>query len=165
MAVTKNLRDGTIKIRDGTTPANEVEIAIDEGDLSFTVHDNVINVLDRGDLSHMRKGDEAPVDLNFSIKFVEFLQSNGNPETLWEAIRNVGACAGWATTNDDGGDVFTIDIELSIASPTSGESTESIVFSKVRGEFEFSEGDEYNTLSFTGTAFVTVPTISKAPWS
>jgi len=157
--VTKNLRDGQLVIQDNAA-VNTITLALEEGNLSFTVTKNVIEVLDRGVLSHMRQGDEVPVTLSFGIKFIEFYTS-GDDETLYEAVMNEAGGAAWISTNDDGGDVYTVDMLFTIATPTSGEEAEIITFTKVRGNFTFNEGDEYNTLAFDGTAFQTAPTIAK----
>ena len=159
--VTKNLRDGMIKIQDSGA-SNEVMLVLDSGDLNFTENPNpVINVLDRGDLSHMRQGDEVPVTLSFSVKFTEFMSQGSNPVTLREALLMVEAASAWTSSNDDGGDVDTIDIEFLILSPTSGDQNELLTFTKVHGTLEFAEGDEFNTLSFEGEAFMVSPTIEK----
>ena len=159
--VTKNLRDGLIKLQDNAA-ANETTLILDSGDLNYTENPNpVINVLDRGDLSHMRQGDEVPVTLSFSVKFTELISQGSTPVTLREALLLVEGASAWTSSNDDGGDVSTIDIEFLILSPTSGEQNELLTFTKVHGSLEFAEGDEFNTLSFEGEAFITSPTIAK----
>ncbi len=159
--VTKNLRDTVMSVKDNAA-SNQIWLALEEGNLTFETFNNVVEVLDRGDLSHMRQGDEQPCTLSFGTKFIEFIQQAGAAdETLYEAITNTGAAAAWVSSNSDGGDVYTVDIDFLIISPTSGESNELVAFTKVRGQFSFAEGDEYNTLSFEGTAFIVRPAITK----
>ena len=160
--VTKNLRDGSIKIFDGSTPPERVDVACDEGNFTYTEHPKEAKeISDRGGLSHLREGDEVPVDWSFGVKFREFLSQGSNPITPHEAMMRRGAAAAWVTTNDDGGDVATIDLELTIATPTSGEVPQSVLLKKCYNiQEEFAEGDEYNTLAFSGKAFVAAPTIT-----
>lgn len=159
--VTKNLRDAEVKLYDGTGSPNEIILALEEGDLTFETTNNVNNILDRGILSHMRKGDEAPVPVTFTMKFTEMISQGSNPVTVYEAVEKVGAAAAWITTNTDGGDVYTLDMEVKIDTPTSGEDAELILLEKLHGKFNFAEGDEYDTLTFEGEAFITRPAISK----
>jgi len=164
---TRNLRDGELMLRDASDPVNYVILALDEGDLAFTQTRpqgaNAIHVLDRGDLSHMRQGDEAAVALTFTVKYVEAVkQTGGTICTAYEAVNRIGCAAAWASTNNDGGDVYTLDGFFFITAPAgSGEESEEIIFRRLHGDFNFSEADEYNTLSFDGRAFQSTPEINK----
>jgi hypothetical protein len=162
--VTKNLRDAVLKIKDGTTPtALEIEVVLDEGDLSADETLNTMNILDRGSLDHMRPGDEEPVKVTFTTKFVEYRQQAGAPDpTPYEALKKIGGAASWVSTNQCG-EVYCVDLEFTIASPTSGEVDEVITFPDFHpNTISFKEGDEYNTLAVDGEAFVTAPTIVKS---
>lgn len=162
--VTKNLRDGELVVKDGTTPtANDITVALDEGDLGIDETLNTVNVLDRGSLDHMRQGDEEPVRVTFTLKFVEYLKQSGDSDpSVYEVLTQQGGAAAWASTNDDGGDVFTLTLEFTIASPTSGDQDETITLTKFHPtSISFKEGDEYNTLGVEGEAFITRPSVAK----
>ena len=159
--VTKNLRDSTIVMNDNV--AETITLAIEEGDLAYTEADGVVRVLDRGDLSHMRQGDEAAVEGSMSMKYVEFIKQTGavNP-TAYEALSQTGGAAAWVSTNADGGDVYTLEMVVTIVSPTTGEDDETITFAFLHAEnIEFNEGDEYNTLSFTFLDWEVRPSYAK----
>jgi len=160
VSVTKNLRDGTLVLSDSGA-ANSITLACEEGDLRFAESNAVINVLDRGDLSHMRQGDEVPVTLSWTLKFIELISSDTGIPTAYEAIKNIQAASGWTSTNTDGGDVFTLDMVFTISTPTATEKDEIITFANAHGAMEFAEGDEYNTLAFTGEAFIVAPEVAK----
>lgn len=159
--VTKNLRDGVITIYDGTsyTP-NELEVIIEEGNLTFKEEKTVVEVKDRGALSHLRPGEEISVKGSFSIKFRQFLQQEGATDpSVYEALTKTGGASAWVSTNTDGGGVYTVGIRFEIATPTSGEKAEKITFDPVFiPGIDFKEGDESNELSFEFTAFQTKPT-------
>lgn len=161
--VTKNLRDATMKIEDGAGTPNSITLALEEGDLSYAIKQNVINVLDRGSLSHQREGDEEPVTGSFTVKYVELIKqtASSNP-TPYEALTQTGAAASWTSTNTDGGGVYNTSIILEINDPDATNQDERTTLSKVRAtSIDFSEGDEYNTLAFEFQAFVTKPTVAK----
>ena len=69
---TRNLRQGRVRIVSGDLPVRlETTAAFTEGDLTWTRTKNVIQVKDRGGLSHLRRGDEEPVTFSFSAKFTD----------------------------------------------------------------------------------------------
>jgi len=164
---TRNLRDGELYIYDGSGGLNGVTLALDMGDLSWeqTRMDGrgAVNVSDRGSLSHLRPGVKVPVRLAFSVKYVECYKQAGDLIcTAYEAIHREGCAAAWVTTNTDNGTVYTVDMDFTItAPPGSGEDDERIRFQRVHGDVNFSEGDEYNVLSFEGEAFMAAPLIAK----
>jgi hypothetical protein len=162
--VTKNMRDSTITFYDGTLPtAQSLVLVLEEGDFKFSTTRNVINILDRGVLSHQRPGNEEVVTGSLTIKFVEFIkQSALTTPVPYEVVTHTGAAASWVTTNTDSGDVYNFDMKLDIVDPVSANGNERIVLSKVFVTgVEFGEGDEYNTLAFNFQAFITAPTVSK----
>lgn len=162
-SVTKNLRDGVLTIQDDGA-ANSIEVLLDEGNLRITQNENVINVLDRGSLSHMRPGDEQPVEVSFDIKFVEYIkQVAGANETPYEALTKTGGASAWVTTNTTGdASLYTTDLSFEIATPVTGDFDETITLSMFKvTQIEFAEGDEYDTLAVTGQAFIVRPTIVK----
>ena len=165
MSTTKNMRDGSIKVSDGTLPtANELLIALSGGDLEWTEERNVTAILDRGKLSHFRGGDEVPVSVSFSLKYVELIkQAFAAEPTLYEALKFLGAASGWQTTNaDECSDIKTLDLTFLIASPCPSEEDEEVVFSKFYyTSINPKEGEEFNTIDVEGTAFITAPLVSK----
>jgi len=159
--VVKNLRDGELKLFDGDSPENSQLLALDEGNLQFTVASNVEQILDRGTLSHMRPGDEAAVEGSFAVKFTEFLNQGSNPTTPWEAFKQVGNAASWVSTNDDEGGVYTIGLRFTVRSTSTDEEDERITFAKVVAtSIQFQEGNP-NTLTVNFIDFETAPTIEK----
>ncbi len=162
--VVKNMADGFITIEDGSSPANSVQIVVDEGDLSFNVaqRESVV-LMDRTDLGSLRKSKARPCSGRFQVKFKEFLQTgSGYPITPHEALFGVGAASGWASTNDDGGDVRAVRIRFTCVSPVQGEQAEDIVFEKCYDLNEvFSEKVEADILAVAFKDFEERPTITK----
>jgi len=152
---TRNLRDGVVTLYDLTRTAH-MTIALDEGDLSWTQTQNVIEVMDRGVLDHIRAGDESPMDISFTIKY-QNLQAD-TVTTAYEAIRGVGEAATWDSTRNE--DVYCFSADFRVLN-TSDTTEETISFRDCfYTSLEFSEGDEYDTLAVTGRSFTTAPTIT-----
>jgi len=96
------------------------------------------------------------------VKFKEFLSATGYPVTPHEALFGVGAASGWKSTNDDGGDVRTVRIRFTCASPVAGEQAEDIVFAKCFDLKEsFSEKADADILAIDFKDMEERPTISK----
>jgi len=163
--VTKNLRDGVLTVTDGASAS--VVVYLDEGDLSFTRTSEFVQVLDRGALSHTRKGNEVPVPVSFSVKFVGFQQDVGGAISLYEALTQTGGASGWTSDSEDGqgnafDGVYSVILTFVINDgKASAAAQDTLAFAMFHTEsIDFSEGDDYDTLSVSGFAFETTPTIS-----
>ena len=158
--ITRNLRDGVLTVFDqGANSA--ATLTLDEGDLTWTEVQNVIEVLDRGTLDHIRKGDEAAMDVSFSIKFHDFYTPSAGDDGFYpyEAIKGVNQCSNWTSTRNE--DVYCVSLEFQIWNDDDTAVIETIKFFDFYWtSIEFSEGDEYNTLSVSGRSFATEPEIS-----
>ena len=111
-----DLKDVTLKIRDGATPTpNEIEIKIGEGNLTYSENRNIEYTLDRGLLDEVRKGDEVPMDVSFDFVW-EFIKgssaSAGAPPTIEDALKNTGQAAAWVSTDPDTCRPYAVDIIL-----------------------------------------------------
>lgn len=111
-----DLKDVTIKLIDGTTPtANELEIKIGEGNLTYSESRNIEYILDRGRLDEVREGDEIPMDITFEFVW-EFIKgssdSAGSPPTIEDVLKNIGNAATWISTDSDVCRPFAIDVVL-----------------------------------------------------
>ncbi len=170
---TRNLTHGSISLQDGQANKNTLAIALDNGDLNFTRTKTHVTVSNRGVLDHQSRGMETPVQLSFSIPFSQF----GSKTT--QAI--VAAGAGGAVTDFsvkdfliNGGalltsangrnDVFAVDAIFTIANPAiSGDENEILTFTDlVIDDVSFAESEEFDGLTFTGTALLTEPTSARA---
>lgn len=158
----KDLSDATIKIEDGAATANTITVAVDEGNLQYTVQRPDYTILDRGSLSHLRQADEVEVEGSFSVHFTEHINqtSESTPE-LYEVMTFSGDAASWTSTNDDNGDVKTLTMKFEIVDPDATRENERLTFNKVRFKnIQFQEGRP-DSLSCDFAAFVTSPTIAK----
>ena len=167
MAVTnlvRNLRDGELVIKDGSTPALSLALLLDEGDLTWTQRQRTIEVKDRGSIAagHLRKGDEESVSLSFSAKWTQLLgksASSGDPLQLYELL--TFAAGTGATSTSGNGQQQTLRFEFTVTDPA-GVASETITFAKVyRETLTMSEAADYNVIAFTGRDFEVAPTVAR----
>ncbi|QDT67068.1 hypothetical protein [Calycomorphotria hydatis] len=164
--ITRNLRDGELVIKDGTSPTPlSLTVLLDEGDLSWSERSNTIEVKDRGSITdgHTRIGEDESVSLSFSAKWTQLIgkaADAGDPLQLYEVL-TFASGTGLQSTSADG-EQQTLQLEFTITDPA-GVANELITFSKVyREQITMSEGEDYNTISFSGRSFETQPTISRS---
>ena len=156
---TIDLKNTTMKIKDGKTVPNEVEILIGEGNFNWTEHIERKYELDRGSLDTVADGDEIPMDVNFDFKWV-FIKAM-TPDTLptvEEALKKIGKASAWITTSSDACEPYCIDIELTNAPSCGSEQQEIITFPDFRHE-ELAHDLRNASIACSGRCNATVPTI------
>ena len=162
--ITRNLRDGELKIKDGSSTPQSLTVLLDEGDLTWTQRQNTIEVKDRGSISagHTRKGDDESVSVSFTAKLTQLLGTaadSADPLQLYETLMFEPG-AGIISTSD-AGEQETLTLEFTVLDPA-GNASEIILFEKVyRESLTMSEGDDTNLIAFTGKAFQTAPTVAR----
>lgn len=158
---TRNLRDDEIVVSDGGSQS--LTLLLDEGDLSWTEPENTVIVLDRGILDHTRPGDEEPIDLSYSVKWTSLISltvtGSGDGSAFYEMINNFDGTS--YTSIAPAGEKFALRHQFTLTDPAAGALTsEQITFSQVfKTSLSMSEGDDFNTISFSGTDFETQPII------
>lgn len=160
----RNLRDGELVIKDGSSPAKSLTVLLDEGDLSWTQRVRTIEVKDRGSIAagHTRKGDDESVSLSFSAKWTQLLGKSANsadPLQLYELLTFATALG--LTSTSGVGQQDTLQFEFTVTDPT-GAASEKITFAKVyRENLTLSEGADYNVIAFTGRDFEVSPAVER----
>ena len=155
---TRNIRDGELIITDGN--AQTVTLDLEDSGLSWEESRAVINVLDRGVLSHMRLGDEAPATGNIGLKFQQFF-GNATTPSLHEIFTRTGNATGWSSTNTDLGDVYTVKMVFKIyAVDNTVLETVTFNFACLNGAMSFAEGDEFDTFTAAFQDHEVMPTVA-----
>lgn len=159
--LSRNLRDGQMVVNDGAGSPKTVTLTLDEGDVSWTETLETREIMDRGALDHTRPGNEVACDLSFSIKWnqlISYTAASSDGNVLYEMVNNLGSVY---TSTSGTGQQFTLEYVFTCTSPTSS-GTETVTFAKVfKTSMDMSEGDDYNTVSFSGRDFETKPTIAR----
>lgn len=165
---TRNLRHGSIKLKDGAGTPKVKVVTIDEGNLTFDESTPGVVVKHRLALDHWSKGEEHEVPVSFTIKFAEYgskstaaLSTTASTCSFRDFIQ--GTFAGLTTTSGRS-DVFTCTVEFTISNPvSSGDEQEVLAFTQFKCEsLKFSEGAEYNTIACSGRALLTTPTSTRS---
>lgn len=162
--LTRNLRDGELVILDGASPPKSLTLVLDEGDLSWTQRQKTIEVKDRGSIAagHTRRGDDESVALSFTARWTQLLSrsiSSGDPLALYETLMFSDG-AGIVSTSQPG-EQETLTLQFTVLDPA-GVASERITFEKVyRESLTMAEGNDSNTIAFSGKAFQTAPTVTR----
>lgn len=161
--LTRNLRDGQLTVNDGTGTPKSVTLILDEGNLRWTETDNTIEVKDRGALDHTRPGDQNSCEMSFTTKWTQLLQgslSAGDGYVLYEMVNDSG---GSFISTSAAGEQYTLEYVFVVNSPDGVTAKgEIITFNKVyKKTLVCGEGNEYNTVEFSGVDFETKPVITR----
>jgi len=163
--LTRNLRDGELVILDGSTPTpKSLTVVLDEGDLTWTERARTIEVKDRGSIAdgHTRPGEEESVQLSFTARWTQLLgrfATDADPLQLYEFINFLSGLSIASTSQS--GEQQTLQYEFTVTDPA-GVASEKISFAKVYKEtLVLAEGDDSNTIGFTGRDFELRPTVSR----
>lgn len=150
---TRNLRDAVITITDNASPTpNSVTVAADEGNLEWSVEQDVRQIMQRGAIDSLRKGDEKMIELSFTAKMTQLL---GASCTLWEIVTGTGNAAAYTYTAKtgagydlaDAGDVNVMQLIFTITQIEGG--SEIITFPNCAWlGIGFSEGDDYDKMPY-----------------
>ena len=105
-----SLKDTTIKIKGGGV-AEEVEIKVGDGNISWTESRELEYLKDRGQLDAVEETEENPVEVEFTIRW-EFFRVVGSI-TPYDALTHQNDAANWATTDQvDPCGPKSVDIEI-----------------------------------------------------
>ena len=158
MSVTRNLRDGTITLRDGSATPKTLVIPISTGDFAFDINIPAFIVMNRGKIDSRKTGDEAAIDISFSILFEQwsFGQGLSTGISVADAFQGVGGAATWVSTDACG--PFSINIQFDMNDPCTPGKKETPLFGKFHADkLAFKEGNESNSLAISGKALQQLP--------
>ncbi len=163
MSNTRNLRDATLKIVDGTadTPLY-LEIPIMDGDLSWSEKHPTMIVKNRGKIDSRKEGDEEAMEVSFSFLFEQYQFATGEATgvSVHDALYGTGGAAAegaaWVSTDSCG--PYAIDLEFTIANPCADGEAEVLTFPKFHADkFDFKEASEANKCTVSGSSLAQVP--------
>lgn len=155
---THNLRDGRLFLKDGAGTPNTLEVQLLEGELQFTNAKNRIVVMDRGDIDHVREGDQVPVALSFSFKHWKLYDAS--TPTPYQFLEKEGPAAGYTSTRAADSDVWCMDLDFYVVDALGG-TDEKVAFTDFFAtSVQFAEGSDYNKVSVQGQALQVKPTLS-----
>jgi hypothetical protein len=154
-----DLKDTTVKIKDGGS--NSIEVKIGEGNLSWTERRNMQYTLDRGLLDEVREGDQVPVEvsLDFLWEYITGTTGTGGLPTVEDALKRINAAAAWVSSDSDACRPFAVDIEIAnVPSPSGCGDSETITLSDFRYE-ELGHDLRAGSISVSGKCNITQATV------
>ena len=158
MAGTKNLRDATLIIQDGSSPTKKtLTIPIMDGNLTYTVTDPSFTVRNRGKIVTRKKGDETEIDVSFSFKFNQWQYDSGASTGLSvvDVLRGQApaVAASWVTTDATSNCApWAIDLVYRLFDTCDQDGDyEQLILEKFHAETtKFTEGNEASMIEVTG---------------
>lgn len=158
-----DLKKCTLKIKDGTTPtAQEISVVIGQGNLTYTVARNIEYLLDRGNLSSVREGDQIPCAVKFEFEWQYITAKTGDAApSVEDVLRKTGLGTSWVSSDADACNPYAVDLEFTFApTPITCGDKEVIAFPDFR--FETLEHDaKAGQVSCSGKCNIVAPTATK----
>lgn len=150
-----DLKQCTLYLVDGSTPANQLEIKFDEGSLKYTRKRNIEYKKNRGLLDAVREGDEEPLEVSFEGRFNAIVSSSGDEVTVTEFLEKEGAASAYTTTGT-ACEPDAVDLVLEVSHDCGSVEDEVVTFEQFR--FESIGGDfKAGTISVSGKCNVVKP--------
>lgn len=141
--------------------AQQIEVTLGDGNLTWTVNKEYEYELDRGNLNTVREGDQIPLDLVVDSVYEFITQGTNETVTPYDAVNGVGGAAEWVSSSSDLCEPYAVDIEV-VHDPSCGTAqTETTTFPDFR--YDTLDVDlDAATLSFTGRCNTVTPTIARS---
>lgn len=160
MAAPWSLRDGTLTVRDGSTPANELEVQFVQAGFAASGKRNLTKVRNRHIGQGFIEGLDADIEGSLEVLFVYTLAQGSEPLSLREAVNRSGGAAAWVSTAP-AGYAYALDWEFRGAVPGGGrDEIHTLSGVVVDNEFDWTESDTINTEAFPIMAISHAVTVS-----
>lgn len=145
-----------ITLTDGSGTPKVLTIRFDDGNFSLSglqsVARETVAIQTRGKLRSLRCGAVVFPTLTFSAKFCEIAESSAGTIFDWLAKRTPFASRVSTTTSI--GDVDTCDVTFTMEGTDLGDAVDHVIVCEdVHLMLDFAEGNEGDTLSFSGTVY------------
>lgn len=158
--VVRTLRDGALVIKDGAGSPHSCTVVCDNGDLRWTETKEWRMVKCRGTNDHVRPGDDVELEMSCTFKWMHLLGYTGDssdPIQPYEMINDEDESHFTSVASG----YYALLWEFTVTDPE-GVTSEKIAFPKMRKvSLECAEGDEFNTIAFSGRDINTTPTVTQ----
>jgi hypothetical protein len=143
-----------------TFEAQQIEVKIGDGNLTYTENKEYDYLLDRGDLDTVREGDAQPVDV--SLDFVYEFVRTGTNETITppDAVKGIYGADEWVSAAADLCEPYAVDVVIEHDPPCGTAETETTTLPDFR--YESLEYDlQAASIAVSGRCNVTLATITR----
>ena len=163
LTFTPALQSGEVPIDDAaiTFLAQQIDIKIGDGNVTYTENTNYDYDLDRGVLDTVREGDQAPMDVNLDFVYEYITTGTGETITPMDAIKQKGGASNWYNSSADPCEPYAVDIEVVYTPPCGGAETETTVFPDFRADSKEVDLGEAS-VSVSGRCNTVEPLVTRA---
>lgn len=132
-----------------------IKLKVGEGNVTWDESKNREYKLDRGRISEVRNGDEAPMDVSFQLMYEELTASDPDvdPPTPEDVLKRRGGAAAWLSSDNADADSscrpYSVNIEIIHSPPCSDKKKELVVLPYYRYE-KLTHDPKAGTISSSG---------------
>lgn len=153
-----NIKNTTFTMKDGGS--NSLTLLVGTGTVTWTAHRVIEYVKDRGLLLSVRKGNDQPVDLKFSLIYQYLTAAAGEPVTPEDFLKQRNGAVSYVSSDGDACQPFAVSIVIAQSPGCSPTKTEVITISKFRYE-SIAADPKAGTLQVSGKANILLPTVAR----
>lgn len=117
-----------------TFQAQELEVTIGEGNLTWTEAKEYEYLLDRGDLDTVKEGDEQPLEVSLEFVYNHVTQGTSESVTPVDAVKGSGGAGEWVSSSSDLCEPYAVDMVIRHCVPCGTDEDEEITFPDFRYE-------------------------------
>lgn len=141
--------------------AQQIEVTLGDGNLTWTVNREMNYELDRGNLDTVREGDQIPLDVVLDSVYEFITTGTGETVSPYDAMNQVGGAAEWVSSSSDACEPYAVDIEVEHTASCGSAQTETTLLPDFR--YDTLDVDlDAATISFTGRCNVVKPTVTRS---
>ncbi len=143
-----------------TFQAQQVDVKLGDGNLTWTVNREMEYELDRGNLDTVREGDQVPLDVVLDAVYEFITTGTGETITPFDALNGTGGASEWVSSSTDACEPYAVDLEVEHAPPCGGAESETTILPDYR--YDTLEVDlDAATVSSTGRCNAVKPTVTR----
>ncbi len=117
-----------------TFQAQELQVTIGEGNLTWTEAKEYEYLLDRGDLDTVKEGDEQPLEVSMEFVYEHVTQGTSESVTPVDAVKGSGGADEWVSSSSDLCEPYAVDMVIRHCVPCGSDEDEEITFPDFRFE-------------------------------
>jgi hypothetical protein len=140
--------------------AQQIEVTLGDGNLTWTLNKEYEYLLDRGNLDTVREGDQVPLDVVLDSVY-EFI-TTGTNETIspYDAMNGTGGASEWVSSSADPCEPYAVDVEVEHVQNCGTAQNETTLLPDFR--YDTLDVDlDAATISFTGRCNAVSPTVTR----
>lgn len=156
-AVASNVSDTAVL----TFLPQRIEVAIGDGDLTWTEQRELIYDLDRDQLDTVRLGEDQPLEVELAFTFEYVTTESGQAITPIDALKRIGEATEWVSSSSDLCEPYAVDLYVVHCVPCGTDQDQDFLFSDFRYEsLEYSMEDA--SIAVSGRCNVTDVTTTRS---